>query len=130
MAKNKKKIKKKKEKAYYEKEARKNKIVEKNIKKADIFSNTSFMICVGFLIIMYSRYVVMELSSRLVSIFGLGVMGYGVYNYIRVHKGKIINQKGKKEYSKNNLIIDYLMILVILLAIIYNVFMLLKGNIK
>ncbi len=129
MSKNKKKMKKKKEKPYYEKEIRKNKIVEKSIKKNNMFSNTTFMICAGFLIIMYSRYVAMELSSRLVSIFGLGVMGYGVFNYIKIHKGKVENQKGNKEYSKNNLILDYIMLAVILVGIIYNVFMLVKGNI-
>lgn len=129
MAKKKKKIKKKKEKAYYEKELRKDKIVEKNMKKNNMFTNTTFMICIGFLIIMYSRYVVIELSSRLVFIFGLGVMGYGVFNYIKIHKGKIENSKGKKEYSKGNLIIDYIMLLVILAGIIYNAFMLIKGNI-
>lgn len=123
------KKKKKKEKPYYEKEIRKNKIVEKNIKNNNMFSNTTFMLCVGFLIIMYSRYVAMELSSRLVSIFGLGVMAYGISNYIKIHKGKVENQKGNKEYSKNNLILDYIMLAVIFLGVIYNVFMLVKGNI-
>lgn len=128
MAKKNKKIKKKKEKAYYEKELRKEKIVEKNIKRNNVFSNTTVMLCVGFLIIMYSRFLAMELSARLVTIFGLGVMGYGIFNYIRVHKGKTINSKGNKEYSKTNLIIDYIMLAVIVIGIIYNAFVLVKGN--
>ena len=118
--------KKKKEKAYYEKEIRKKEIVQKSEKKMDLFSNTTFMICAGFLIIMYSRYVKLELSSQLITIFGLGVMGYGLLNSVKVHKGILENSKGVKEYSKTNLIIDYIMLTVIGIGILFNVFFLFK----
>lgn len=48
MAKKNKKNQEKERKAYYEKELRKEKIVEKNIKRNNVFSNTTVMLCVDF----------------------------------------------------------------------------------
>ena len=121
------KKKKKKEKAYYEKDIRPEHLKEEDKKKSDLFSNTSFMIAMGFLIVMYSRMLAIPLSARLIAILGLGVMGSGIVRSIKVHKGTLENSKGVKKYSKTNLIIDYIMILIIVAGMIFNALMLFKA---
>ncbi|MEG0250347.1 MAG: hypothetical protein RR561_05745 [Peptostreptococcus sp.] len=118
--------KKKKEKAYYEKDIRPEHLKEENKKKVDLFSNPSFMIAMGFLIVMYSRMLAIPLSARLIAILGLGVMGSGVVKSIKIHRGTIADSKGVKRYSKTNLIIDYIMILLIVGGMIFNAIVLFK----
>ena len=66
---------KKKPKAYYDKKIT-TKPEEKNDKQ--LMSNSSFVMGLGFLIWMYSRYVSRSSYTMLTALLGLGVMLYGV----------------------------------------------------
>ena len=101
---------KKKPKAYYDKKIT-TKPEEKNDKQ--LMSNSSFVMGLGFLIWMYSRYVSRSSYTMLTALLGLGVMLYGV----------ILNLKKDRESGKEMTtllkVADYGMIFVVAIALIF-----------
>ncbi|WP_101772950.1 hypothetical protein [Peptostreptococcus faecalis] len=105
--------KKKKEKPYYNKNF--DKKVDK--KEKDLTKNTTFMLGIGFLLFIYSNYIKMPIYSRVLAIFGLSVMMYGIVVSIKM---KI--EKNKDEGTKPTL--DYAMGGLVACVIIYNLILL------
>ena len=101
----------KKNKPYYKKQDKSKKInVEKD---KSPMSNNTFLLGVGFLVIIYSRYLANLVSSVLVNIFGLSIMLYSMFRSMKEDK-----QLDKKRAFR----IDLLIIAIILLVIIYNLY--------
>src|SRR3712207_879848 len=95
---------KKKNKPYYEKKTG----VQENKKKDDkqLMSNSSFVMGLGFLVWMYSRYISRSSYSMLTSVLGLGVMLYGtILNYRK-------DKNGTRQMTKTLKFVDYSMIII------------------
>ena len=102
---------KKKNKPYYKKQEVSN---NKETKVSNSpMSNNTFLLGVGFLIIIYSRYLANQLSSVLVNILGLGVMFYAMFRSFNEDK-----ENGKKRA----VVIDSIILGIIGLAIIYSIY--------
>jgi hypothetical protein len=102
---------KKKNKPYYKKQEVSN---NKETKVSNSpMSNNTFLLGVGFLIIIYSRYLANQLSSVLVNILGLGVMFYAMFRSFNEDK-----ENGKKKA----VVIDSIIMGIIGLAIIYSIY--------
>lgn len=105
---------KKKEKPYYKVN---NKQQEEKSNNKDLTKNTTFMLGIGFLIMFYSRYINAAIYSRILAIFGLVLMLYGIYNSSKTNKQKD---------GKFSLYIDYVMAFLVVAGIIYNIYILFK----
>lgn len=105
---------KKKQKPYYKMVT--NKEVNEN-KNKDLTKNTTFMLGVGFILAMYSKYISDKIFSRIGTISGLVIMLYGIYNSIKSHREK-------ETVNKIHYIIDYSAGAIIVLAILFNIYIL------
>ncbi|MDY5435983.1 hypothetical protein [Peptostreptococcus porci] len=112
---------KKKQKPYYKVTTTNNKI-EKELKASDLTKNTTFMLGVGFILLMSSKYVSDSLFSRLTAIFGLLIMLFGVYNSIK-------NNRAKENKNKINSLIDYGALILIISTLLFNIYILITKNI-
>ena len=106
---------KKKSKPYYMKQGSSAK--KDNVSNKSPMANNTFVLGVGFLIIIYSRYLSNQVSSVLVNLFGLGIMMYAMYRSLMGDK-----QAGKKRA----VVIDIIIMIIILIAIIYGAYWLAK----
>ena len=98
---------KKKNKPYYKKQEVSN---NKETKVSNSpMSNNTFLLGVGFLIIIYSRYLANQLSSVLVNILGLGVMFYAMFRSFNEDKE---NGNYRACYNLQHLLVDTTKILV------------------
>lgn len=116
---------KKKEKPYYSSSVNNQK--EKKDGK-DLQKNRTFIIGVGFLIIIFSRYNAAPIHSLLFRLLGLGVMLYGIASYIYTVKkgGKPQEIKVDGVIKEPKLTIDFIMSGIILVFFLYNLFILFK----
>jgi len=109
---------KKKNKPYYEK-----KISTQETKKKDdkqLMSNSSFVMGLGFLVWMYSRYISKSSYSMLTSVLGLGVMLYGtILNYKK-------DKAGAKQMTKTLKFVDYSMITIVAIGLVFYIFIMFK----
>ncbi|SFE41837.1 hypothetical protein [Peptostreptococcus sp. D1] len=112
---------KKKQKPYYKVMTTNNKI-EKESKALDLTKNTTFMLGVGFILLMYSKYVSNNLFSRLTAILGLLIMLFGIYSSIK-------NNRIKENKNKINYIIDYGALILIVATLLFNIYILIMKNI-
>lgn len=102
---------KKKNKPYYKKQDHVDKKDDKGSNSP--MSNNTFLLGVGFLIIIYSRYLANQLSSVLVNILGLGVMFYAMFRSFN---------EDKENEKKRAVVIDIIIMGIIGLAIIYSIY--------
>lgn len=106
---------KKKSKSYYMKQGSSAK--KDNVSNKSPMANNTFVLGLGFLIIIYSRYLSNQVSSVLVNLFGLGIMMYAMYRSLMDDK-----QAGKKRA----VVIDIIIMIIISIAIIYGAYWLAK----